>query len=276
LFVSSSLIFWLNERVKTFSAFVISVSRHWLLLFAGPAVSVALGGIEHYSGRSVSFREYAILSIVSIFAAVFRAWRDEYLARLATEATGETVRPAVVISLGEMNKSSVNKAPFTLKNVGATPAFNIRFLDAELGDRALEVEETAEIAAAESATPQAFIRGAGIFWARDFVQFLERGFEAVGREQWPVPEDGVEDSSVTKERFAAMFGLGELVLPLIMKYRDLAGLEYVTQQDLVFEPIVERVSIRLVYSGRALNAPLPRNPYIVPGARKERKSRQSQ
>ncbi len=255
--------------MATILAFVRAVSRHWLLLFTGPLLSLALGGVEHYSGTSISFRIYVLVSGATILAAMYKAWRDEYLARQDADAKNELNRPAVVVSLNEGDRQG-NTPPFSFSNMGATPAFNARMADIEIGDRLLEVTEIAEIAVGHSASPQASVRRSGLFFARDFVHFFKRAYETIGRQQWPNAADDDEWLNDKDQAYAA-FGLGELVVPISVAYRDLNGIAYVTQHNLIFEPIANRLSIRFVYSGRAVSAPELKSPHIVAGTRDERR-----
>src|ERR1700742_1768157 len=105
--------------MATLGAFLRAVSRHWLLLFTGPVLSLMLGGFEHYSGTSIPFQGYSLISAATVLAAVYRAWLDEHTARLIAEAQNERERPAVVISVNEGQRHS-NQPPFSFKNVGAT------------------------------------------------------------------------------------------------------------------------------------------------------------
>jgi len=267
----------MNEDKTDFCQFCKSVGRHWVELMSGGIVMVGLAVYERFSGQPVALGLYATVVAVFVVIACFGAWKTERQAaiaewkkRIIAQQTADANRPAVVAELGS---GTGHTPPLMLRNVSSNTAFNVRFLDATLGDRTLEADEVGQIVGAATATPRMLVHGGGVFWARDVARFFMSGFDAVGREQWPESEADDRDADAAKEQLSAMFGLAELVLPIAIRYRDLHGIEYVTHQEVVFEPISDRTSMRLVFSGRLNEAPALRRPYIVPGTRAARKAR---
>jgi hypothetical protein len=57
-------------------AFIRAVSRHWLTLMGGGAITVALGVFERFSGKNVPLWVYVSILIFFVFFACYLAWRD--------------------------------------------------------------------------------------------------------------------------------------------------------------------------------------------------------
>jgi hypothetical protein len=256
--------------------FIIGLLRHWLLVLSGPLLSAVLAVVERSTAVAINFRWYVVLMAAGVMVAAYRAWLDEHRARLDAESRADLNRPAVVLTIrGAFNSQT---PPFALRNSGAVTAFNIRIAPLTLSDRTLEFEAVADLAANAEVPVNASIRGAGPFWARDVLQFFERGYAPVveGQLKPPTEEEQQNASSAQMHDYlAASMGLGELVVPLVVYYRDLAGTEYATQQHFVFEVIANGLQVRLVSSTRKSAMPPVPAPFVVPGSRAARRSRQT-
>lgn len=263
-----------NSGMTSLRLFVVGVFRHWLLVLSGPLLSAVLAVVERQTGVAIDFRWYIFLMAAGVLVAAYRAWLDEHRAREDAENRADLNRPAVVLTIRGTFDSQA--PPFALRNTGAATAFNIRIAPVTLSDRALEFEAVPDLAANAEVSLSASIIGAGPFWARDVLQFFERGYAPVVERQLKPPteeEQKQASSAQVSDYLAATLGLGELIVPFVIDYRDLAGTEYVTQQHFVFEVIADRLEVRLVSSTRRSTMPPVPAPFVVPGSREARRSR---
>jgi hypothetical protein len=235
---------------KSLLAFLRAIFRHWLVLFSGPIISTGVGAIEHYQANSLSFATYGALSAATTFAAAFMAWRDERDARQVAEAMVNQNRPIVT---AEFTPVSFREVAFLLTNTGGGAAFNVSIADWQLAGKHINFSDVASIDQRSSAVATITVTGDGPMWSSRLPDFLKSAYASAAEAHWMARE--ASGRAPGDDEGLLLVGVGEIVIPISITYRDAAGAKYATVQELHFEKISERMNLRLVYTGRKDDAP---------------------